>query len=289
MNLPGPDPPLPDTDWIEILAATHPDNPEGHAALERVLNRYRRPLLAHLVTKFRFNPDEANDLLQSFFHQKILVDGLLRHANPGRGHLRSFLVNALDRFVLTFLRQRRSHRRHPKGDVVPLHTVCETELPIHLDHADPEGELVWAQAVIAGALLDMHTELHRRGRLEIWSVFEQRVLLPLLDDQPATSYADLIQRFQFKSPSQAFNALVTAKRMFQRHLTSVLTEYAGNNQDLDAELSSLRSILKSALPNPTRTARKPRRTKAKRKTTKRKPRPANPGQTSEPHPTDPDG
>jgi len=135
----------------------------------------------------------------------------------------------------------------------------------------------------------MHAELHRRGRLKIWSVFEQRVLMPLLDDQPAPPYADLIQRFQFKSPSQAFNALVTAKRMFQRHLTSVLTDYAGNNQDLDAELSSLRSILKSALPNPTRTARKPRRTKAKRKTTKRKPRPANPGQTSEPQPTDPGG
>ena len=270
MSEPEPQPRIFDTDWLDVESARYPETPQGRQAFERLIDRYQRPLLAHLTGKFRFSPDEANDLLQSFIHEQVIVNGLLRRASPGRGQLRSLLVNALERFALTFLRRRRSLKRHPPGPLLPLHEVAEHELPSHKDVTDSDGELVWAQAVIAGALLDMHAELVRRGRPEIWSVFEQRILLPMLDDQRKPKYSDLVQRFGFKSPNEAFNALVTAKRMFQRHLSNVVAQYVGNDREIATELTYLRAILQSALPAPAQGRQTDPNIEPKRKAPKRK-------------------
>jgi hypothetical protein len=235
---------FPATDWDEIRAAGDLRTGEGREAMNRFLERYRRPLLTHLIGKFALKPCEAEDLLHGFIHEKVILECLLSRADENRGRFRGFILNALNNYVLTCLRRQRSLKRHPLG-LVPIQDVSEGELPQH--HDPPAGaEIIWARAVIAGALLNMRAELERRGRLDIWSVFEHRILLPRLDDQPPLDYGELIRRFGFKSPSEAFNVLVTAKRMFQRHLTSVIAEYASTDSEVELELADLRTKLSRA-------------------------------------------
>jgi DNA-directed RNA polymerase specialized sigma24 family protein len=233
----------PDTEWLDIRAAGDLSTDQGREAFSRTVQWVRPSLLTHLTAKFRFKPDEADDLLQSFLHEKVVVAGILRMADPKRGRFRTFLLNVLDNFVLTELRRRRSLKRKPAGSEVSLEDLNEQELPHHVDSTDGGAELIWAQAVIAGTLLNMRAELDRRGRLNVWSVFEHRVLLPILDDQPPMQYSELVERFGFKSPSEAFNVLATAKRMFQRHLAGVVAEYASTNAEVHEELSHLKLIL----------------------------------------------
>jgi hypothetical protein len=232
-----------DTDWVELSTAQDLTTDQGREALGRIIRRLRPLFMARLTTKFGFRPPEAEDLLQAFLHEKIMVGGLLRLADPNRGRFLAFLLNAFDNFVLTELRRSRSLRRKPLGTEVPIHVLADSELPHHVDPPDDQLEIVWVQAVIAGTLLNMQAELVRRGRHNVWSVFEHRILLPMLDDQPPMQYSELIERFGFASPSDAFNVLATAKRMFQRHLKSVIAEYTANDRDVEEELSHLQAVV----------------------------------------------
>jgi hypothetical protein len=52
-----------------------------------------------------------------------------------------------------------------------------------------------------------------------------------------------VEKFGFRSPTEASNALVTAKRMFVRALRAVVAEYARDENGIDREIEELRAIL----------------------------------------------
>jgi hypothetical protein len=203
----------------------------------------RQALLAHLRAKFAFSEDEAADALQDFLYEKVLVGKLLAAADPKRGRFLTFVLNALDNYTISRHRQRNTRKRRPPGHLVSLQDVTEDSLPAHVDEHDHRTEVIWSQAVIAGALLNMHAELRKRGRKDVWAVFEHRILQPLLDDRPPVSYERLVRDHGYVSPAEAFNVLVTAKRMFKRHLRAVIAEYALDDKALEEELAFLKRML----------------------------------------------
>jgi len=234
---------LPSTHWSEIASASHNRQQKGREALDCLLIRYQAALLAHISLKFRATEDVAQDLLQSFVAEKILENELLAQANPARGRFRTFLLNALDRFVVSQQRKERAQKRAPGAGFVPLDRLQTKDEPQWLDPPDHRAEALWAQAVIAAALLNMRNECETSNHMDIWGVFEGRLLSAVLEDSPGTGYEELIQRFGFKSPSHAFNALNTAKRMFKRHLRSVIAEYARGDREVEEELRELKERL----------------------------------------------
>jgi hypothetical protein len=237
---------LPSTHWSEIASACHTRQQKGRVALDCLLTRYQTALLAHISFKFRATEDAAQDLLQSFVAEKFLEKELLAQANPARGRFRTFLLNALDRFVISQQRKERAQKRSPEAGFVPLDHLQTKDEPQYLDRPDPRAEAVWAQEVIAAALLNMRRECETSNRMDIWGVFEGRLLSAVLEDSPETGYEELIQRFDFKSPSYAFNALNTAKRMFKRHLQAVIAEYERGDREVEDELRELKERLQRA-------------------------------------------
>ena len=61
-----------------------------------------------------------------------------------------------------------------------------------------------------------------------------------LHDSAAGDYGSLIAEFGFESPARAFNTLATAKRVFRRHLRTVLAEYCENDREAEEELQELK-------------------------------------------------
>ena len=231
------------TDWIEVRRASDISTDEGKAALVRLVERYSPGLKAYLSGHFRFGQDEVDDIFQTFIEKRILKDRLIARADQSRGSFRAFLLSAVHNFALSDLRQRSSQKRLPEHKLVSLDDVSDKEMPAQFDEVGETAEFVWAQAVIAGALLDMHNELNRTGRSDIWELFVGRVLQPLLQDEPPPTYASLVEQFGFKSPAQALNTLVTAKRMFRRHLRAVIVQYTGDASVADDELAHLKHVL----------------------------------------------
>jgi len=232
---------FPSTSW-SLLALAQKDRREQREALGEFLRRYLPALRVHLVRRRGFDADRAEDLAQGFAADKVLEQGLLQFVVRGRGRFRSFLLAALDNYVANVIRREKAAKRSPAAlySLESKAAVAEG-LPNH-EPGDPVVE-AWARQVIAEALRRMKQDCEQSGRTDVWGVFEGRVLGPTLDGQDPLPYGQLVEKYGFRDPAQASNAVITGKRQFSRTLRAVVGEYALNPEDIEAEIAELRRIL----------------------------------------------
>ncbi len=74
-------------------------------------------------------------------------------------------------------------------------------------------------------------------------MFRIRLLEPIFNDAPQPPYDELIERFGLKSPTDASNMLLSAKRIFKAHLTRVIKEYAEQDAATAAEIQALEEFV----------------------------------------------
>lgn len=231
--LPGPVS-FPTTQWSQIARAGR-DSQEAREALSGLLQRYLPALKAHLVIQLKIDRDRADDLLQGFISDKVLQKGLLAKADRERGRFRHFLRTALRNYAID---QIRGHAHpHPQ----PL---SPDSTPVSEEPADT-FDVAWAREVIAETLRRIEAECQAAGRADIWQVFQCRVLHPILEGADPLPYDRLVEQFGLKSPTQAMNLLITAKRTFARVLRALVQEYAGEGAEIEAEIADLRKILEN--------------------------------------------
>lgn len=225
---------FPTTRWSSIYRAA--GDCDG-MAIQRFLLNYLPAMQTYLLLNHRLDPDTADDILQDFVAEKVLEKNVLEQSDATRGKFRTFLLAVLDNFV-------RSHKRRRGRAQAPT---------VSLDHVSPIAsngnvdtfEVAWARQVIAQAIERMKDACQREGRGRVWRVFECRILLPLLEHRAPMPYDQLVREAGFTSILQAANALVTAKRMFERTLREVVGEYSCNELEIDEEIRDLKVILAS--------------------------------------------
>jgi RNA polymerase sigma-70 factor (ECF subfamily) len=230
---------FPSTQWSLVDRATAGDTVARRRALGDLLTRYMPALRAHLVLNKRIDRERADDLLQGFITSKVLEQGLISRANPDRGRFRSLLLTSLNNYVIDVY-------RHQTATPSALSLSESDRLPPSSDSdiRSDVFDVAWARELLGDVLRRMQAECERNRRPDIWGIFESRIVAPILDNADTLPYEQLVQRFGFRSPTQAANALVTAKRMFVRILRSVVAEYAGASA-VDAEIRDLQQILAS--------------------------------------------
>jgi DNA-directed RNA polymerase specialized sigma24 family protein len=228
---------MPSTHWSELDRACDPAPAIRQAALESVLVRYRPALVSYLTAMRRTPLERAEDLVQGFILDKVIRQQLLEKVDRSRGRFRTFLLHVFDNHLSKVLRSERAQRRGGGAKPADIDAVEPAARAAAVDSFD----LAWARQVLTTALDLMRQECQAAGRGHIWGVFEARVIDPAMRDAEQINYDNLVERFGFESPAQACNALVTAKRMFDRVLRQVLTEYAAG-QELDEELVWLRRV-----------------------------------------------
>jgi DNA-directed RNA polymerase specialized sigma24 family protein len=234
---------FPTTHWSLVVQVGLPDAEARREALGRLLERYLPALRAHLLWGKRLPPEEADDVLQDFVAGKIIERGLIGRADAALGKFRTFLLAALDRFLIDHFRQRNAKKRSPDG--IPLEIGEHGDLLPSPPQPSDAFDVAWARSVLAEALRRMRAECEASGRADVWGVFQCRLLDPSLQGTEPIDYEQLVARFGLQSPSQASNVLITAKRMFARALRSVVGEYAMREEEIDAEIRELREILGS--------------------------------------------
>lgn len=234
---------FPTTHWSVVQRAGHPSSESGHDALTQLLQRYLPALQAYLTRVKRLPTSEAEDLLQQFVLEKVVRDQLITHADEFRGRFRTFLLTVLDRFVISQHRRASARKRQPDGGVQSLSHAAEPGAAGAGGDPSATFEVAWARQVLSETLKRMEAQCHDSGRDHLWSLFQARVLGPVFEQTEPEPYEVLIDRYGFTSPTQAANYLITAKRMFARHLREVVGEYARDEQEIEEELSDLRQIL----------------------------------------------
>jgi DNA-directed RNA polymerase specialized sigma24 family protein len=232
---------LPLTDWSLVAHAGQSGEQKGLDSLNELLSRYRPALKAHLVLKQKIPPAQADDLIQGFISAKILEGSLVSRANPEKGKFRTILLTALDHYVISMIRRESAKKRSPEEGLISL-----DDSPDQLGAVPPPPDpfdVAWAHEIIVEALGRVKAECTTSGRSAYWSVFDCRLVAPILDGVEPLPYEQMVEKFGFRSPTEASNALVTAKRMFVRALRAVVAEYASDNDGIDKEIEELRAIL----------------------------------------------
>jgi RNA polymerase sigma-70 factor (ECF subfamily) len=231
---------FPTTRWSLVVRAGSGRGADGRNALAELLQQYLAPMRGHLINRKGVPPQDADDLLQAFLADRVLEDGLVASAVQSRGRFRSFLLTALDHFVLNHFRALRARKRSPKGCVMSMEEVCVVDPTTTADEA---FDVAWARQVIELAVAEVREECRVADRPDVWGVFEARILRPSLEATEPTPYGELLERFGFASPAQASNILVTGNRMFRRALRAVVGRYEASDEEVDAELTDLRRLL----------------------------------------------
>jgi len=228
---------FPRTDWSALGKAAEGDD----ALLDRLIRQYWAPLKIFLVATFPELRDQAEVLLQEFAEDKILKKGWLQRADRSRGQFRHFLKTSLRNFVLD--RLSRSDVKHAPVSLEEL----GTELPGE-EAASEEFDLTWIRTVLAATLQRMEADCKnpagdqpRRGY--IWEMFRIRLLAPIFEDVSPLPYEQLIERFGLRSPTDASNMLLSAKRIFKMHLNNVIKEYAGQDAATTMEIKALEEFV----------------------------------------------
>jgi len=233
---------FPSTHWSQLEEVAEGEGPSSKQALQNLLNRYIPALRTHLIFNLEVDPGEADDMLQGFITDKIVDGDLVSRADKARGRFRAFIKTALRNYVAGVFRRRNAKKRSPEDANV-----------LSLDHEEgrvPEGQrpipdrfdVEWGREVVAEALRRMRADCESAGREDIWGVFSYRVLKPVLENADPVPYKELVDDFDFRSPSQASNVLVTAKRKFKRLLRGVIKEYAGEEANVESEIDDLKDI-----------------------------------------------
>jgi DNA-directed RNA polymerase specialized sigma24 family protein len=228
---------FPRTDWAELSKAAEADE----AGLDRLIHLYWEPLRIFLAATFPGLKNQADLLLQDFAEDKLLKEGWLRRADQNRGRFRDFLKTSLRNFVLD-----RLNRAEVKNAPISIEDL-QQELP-QPDAPSEEFDLAWARTVLAETLRRMEADCKKPGedhprRSCIWDMFRVRLLEPIFNDAAPPSYDQLIVRFGLKSPTEASNTLLSAKRIFKAHLSKVIKEYAGQGAATAIEIRALEDFL----------------------------------------------
>jgi DNA-directed RNA polymerase specialized sigma24 family protein len=234
---------FPRTDWAELSKAADAEQ----APLDRLIRLYWHPLKIFLVATFPNLSGQADELLQDFAGDKLLRDGWLKKADQSRGRFRDFLKTSLRNFILD-----RLSRADVKNPPVSLDEL-EQEIPESPASAE-EFDLAWTRAVLAETLKRMETDCRKPGkdqprRSHIWEMFRIRLLEPLFHDAPQLPYDQLVERFGLKSPLDASNTLLSAKRIFKAHLDEVIRDYAGIDAATAVEVEALKDFLRRLSKN----------------------------------------
>lgn len=234
---------FPTTRWSLIVqggAARSPDDP----AVDLVARIYRPVLVLWLSRGGRIRREQAEDIVQSFFADKLNGDlrKLLTNADPKQGRFRALLASAMRRHVIDLRRAQQSTRRAPRdAAVLPLELLGDLEetngqpIPMIFDR-------IWAENVVAEAVRLTRHECKRDDRAEIWGIFESRVLAPAMDGLPASSHEALAKQWNLRDANESSNLLTTGKRMFARNLRAVVSAYATDADEAAAEMDELWAV-----------------------------------------------
>jgi hypothetical protein len=230
---------FPPTRWTLVARAGEFDVGESAGAIAEIVRLYAPALRTHLLRAMKHNPDLVDDLLQGFLTDKVLEQRLVGFADASRGRFRTFLLTALDRYVVDEFRAASAKKRSPRNAPLDVDEMLDRLAAEEVRSAFDQS---WAGEVVGEVVERMREHCKQSARPDVWDVFEVRYLKPAIHGGEPEPHASIARRLKLDSVEQAANLLVTAKRMFTRIFKSVVGRYAIDDDEVRSEVAELWKI-----------------------------------------------
>lgn len=229
------------TDWSAIHIALRGDPLTAEEAWSRLAARYC-PAIHAFIQRLGHTEDAARDLTQSFVCDVVIGRRLFERADRRRGRFRNLLLTALRRFLTERHRAAtRMKRLPPGGRTVPLDAVAPARDPAGAP--DVAFARRWADILIRSALESVAAECECNGLGVHWSIFDARVVRPLLLGERPVPYETLVLRHGLRTAAQAAGMMIVVKRRFAAALRDGARETVSDDSETEGELRELAALL----------------------------------------------
>ncbi len=213
----------------------------GQALIGPLLERYWKPVYCYLRRKGHGNED-AKDLTQGFFHEVVLGHRLVEKADQSKGRFRSYLLVALDRYLINVKEKRDAGKRIPRDRLVPFDAMDLSELPPAVSDLDAEASFnyAWATTLLEEVLEVVERECRRNDLGTHWQLFRDRILQPILEAAEPPSLPTLCDRYGIGDAARTSNMIITVKRRFQTALYRQLRRLVASDEQVREEFEEIR-------------------------------------------------
>ena len=233
-----------ETQWSLIRAANTDDHTRRNIIINNLTATYWKPVYCYLLRK-GYNNEEAKDLTQGFFCEIVLEKDLIRKADQAKGHFRSLLLTALERYTISIRRRETRQKALPKGGIIELDPGTLAELPVSDSQRTPEEAFYceWAVEILKYVLSEVEYEYCSSQRSTHWQVFRICVLQPIISGTKSPPLKDVCARLKISEEPQISNMIVTVKRRFRTILKRKLRDFVHSDSAVNEELASVFEIL----------------------------------------------
>ena len=207
------------TEWTKIL-----NSAIGESILAELYMKYWRPVYKYLRRK-GFSNEQAKDLIQGFFSEKVLGQQSLQKADRAKGKFRTFLLTAIKNYAIDLHRQ----------DRPMLELNEDSEQSSGSDSPESDFDLAWAEELLQKVVAELEMECRNHGKEVHWEIFRSWLLEPeVANAKPDMS--TICAKYGVDNPDKAYNMIANIKGRFRKILRRHLRRHAGSDEEVDDEI-----------------------------------------------------
>ncbi len=225
------------TFWTEVLRAKDTDAPGRQFALQSLIEAYWQ-LVYRFVRRKGNTIEESKDITQGFF-TAFLERDFLQYVDRGRDRFRTFLLIALDHYMVDLHRKAQAQKRGGGRAVLSLDFgQAETTLaPEPASELTPERcfEREWAMRVLGRALEELRQEFSESNREEVFRAFRQHFATT---GGTPPSHAELAEKLGMTEASIK-SQLHRARKRYREFIRAEIRAYTENESAIEEELLEL--------------------------------------------------
>lgn len=228
------------THWSVVLAAGHGSGPDAKRALEQLCGAYWYPLYAY-VRRRGYGVEDAQDLTQEFFAM-LLRKGHFGLPNPARGRFRSFLLTALDHFLVNDWRHRHTHKSGGHctflswdGAEAERRYLAE---PVSTVTPEQAFQKRWAITLLERVLANLRCECSANGKGELFEALKDS----LWGEKTPFGFADLGRRWGM-TESAVKGVAYRLRRRYRELLQTEIARTVTDPEEIKQELRDLIAVL----------------------------------------------
>ena len=226
------------THWTEIFDAGSEGQPGQKAALAELLKRYWKPVYCYLRCK-GYEREAAKDLTQGFFHEIVLGRSLIQQADRSKGRFRTFLLTALNHYVISAQRTEQRKKRMPEGGIVILDNVDWLAIPDRDGTPTQVFDHAWASAVLDQTLAAVEANYRKKNKAAHWDVFRARIVDPIMENAECPDLPDLCAKYGISDAAKASKMIVRVKQRFRNLLRRHVRQLVNSDDEVDDEIRYL--------------------------------------------------
>jgi len=213
------------TRWSLVLRAGDRQKVTATRALDELCRAYWYPLYC-FARRRGLAASDAEDATQVFF-ARILESEMLAGADPEKGRLRTYLLTAFQRFLISFDEHRFAQKRGGRPGPLSLEAAEDSYQQEPADLHTPEKifQQRWALAVLANTLATLEAEWNAEGRTDAFAVF--RPFLTFGQEESPESYRTIGARLGVTAGA----ARVAVHRLRKRYRELLFAQIADTLSD----------------------------------------------------------